>query len=156
MIVIRNHRQFSRPTPPPLVAIDKFSVILVACLLPQLSRTLPITWYYAGFYLRFIVWGRSPEWTKATSFLGRSRGLPTGNCLKRICAEMQSGAFWDTILRNVTVCALTSSRTAWFFRYSYLYTVMITIFFSAGGKLSILGESFYHSNTLDRNLLWLK
>ena len=44
------------------------------------------------------------------SFGGRSpafchelpRGVP-GNCLKRICAEMQSGAFWDTILRNVIV-----------------------------------------------------
>ena len=25
-----------------------------------------------GFYLGFIVWGRSPEWPKATSFLGGS------------------------------------------------------------------------------------
>lgn len=24
----------------------------------------------SGFYLGFIVWGRSPEWLKATSFLG--------------------------------------------------------------------------------------
>ena len=35
-----------------------------------------------GFYLGFVVW-------------------------KWICAEMQSGAFWDTILRNVTVFVLT-------------------------------------------------
>ena len=58
----------------------------------------------AGFYLGFIVWGRSPEWPKATS---RSYGGPgacsPGNFLKWICAEMQSGAFWDPILRNVTV-----------------------------------------------------
>ena len=30
----------------------------------------------AGFYLGFIVWGRSPEWPKATSFLGGSGGMP--------------------------------------------------------------------------------
>ena len=55
---------------------------------------------------------------------------------------MQFGAFWDTILRNVTVFALTSSRLD---DYSDIvtYTVMITIyiyiyiyiyfFFFAGG-----------------------
>ena len=31
---------------------------------------------FTGFYLGFIVWGRSPEWPKATSFLGWSRGMP--------------------------------------------------------------------------------
>ena len=36
--------------------------------------------------------------------------LPRGSGGKWICTEMQSGAFWDTIVRNVTVCALTSSR----------------------------------------------
>ena len=51
------------------------------------STTLP------GFYLGFIVWGRSPEWPKATSFLAGSEAMPPGNCLKRICDEMQSGAF---------------------------------------------------------------
>ena len=29
--------------PPPLLAVDNFSVILVACLLPQKSQTFPIT-----------------------------------------------------------------------------------------------------------------
>ena len=77
----------------------------------------------------------------ATSFLGGSRGMPPPppkkNVLKWICTEMQSGAFWDTILRNVTV-------SGWFFQlYSYLYTVMTTMFF---------GGSFYPSNTLDRTL----
>ena len=75
-----------------------------------------------GFYLGFIVWGRRPEWAKATSFLGGPRTFNNS-----ICAEMQSGAFWDSILRNVTVCALTSSRLNVFFWYSYLiYTEMIT------------------------------
>ena len=49
------------------------------------------------FYLGFIVWVRSPEWSKATSFLGGSGDMPPGNFLKWICAEMQSSAFWDTI-----------------------------------------------------------
>ena len=29
----------------------------------------------AGFYLGFIIWWRSPEWPKATSFLGGSGGI---------------------------------------------------------------------------------
>ena len=40
--------------------------------------------------------------------------------------------------------------SGWFFRYSYLYTVMITIFL--GGSWAFWGESFYPSNTLDRTL----
>ena len=36
-----------------------------------------------GFYLGFIVWGRGPEWPKATSFLGGSGGM-----LPRKCFEM--------------------------------------------------------------------
>ena len=61
-------------------------------LLTTLKSTMPV------FYLGFIVWGRSPEWPKAMSFLARSRGMPTlhpGTFLKWICAVMQSGAFWD-------------------------------------------------------------
>ena len=61
-----------------------------------------------GFYLGFIVWGRRAEWAKATSFLGGPRTFLEMN--NSVCAEMQSGAFLDSILRNVTVCALTSSR----------------------------------------------
>ena len=39
-----------------------------------------------------------------------SGGVPPRKFFWNDCtAEMQSGAFWDTILRNVTVCALTSS-----------------------------------------------
>ena len=68
-----------------------------------------------GFYLGFIVWGRSPEWPKATRFVGGPGACCPGNFLKWICAEMQSGAFWDTILGKVTVCALTSSRLDDFF-----------------------------------------
>ena len=49
---------------------------------------------------------------------------------------MQSGAFWATILRNVTVCALTSSRRD-DFSDVVIYIVIITIFFS--GNLGIWG-----------------
>ena len=42
--------------------------------------------------------------------------------------------------------------SGWFFQYSYLSTVIITIFFR--GKLGIWGGgSFYPSNTLDRTLV---
>ena len=66
----------------------------------------------AGIYLGFIIWGRSPEWLKAYQLPSRVWWYPPpplspGNVLQWICSEMQSGAFWDTILRNVTVCAMT-------------------------------------------------
>ena len=66
--------------------------------------------YYSGFYLEFLVWGRSPECPKATSFLGGS-----GDMLPEIFWNEYAlrcnlrGVFWDTILRNFTVRALTSS-----------------------------------------------
>ena len=79
----------------------------------------------AGFYLGFIIWGRSPEWPKMTSFPPPPPEILWNEYAMR-CNLVHN--FWDTILRNVTVCALTSSRLDDFFRYSYLYTVMITIF----------------------------
>ena len=51
--------------------------------------------------------GRSPKCSNRMSFLGGSGGMLPGNVLKWICVEMPSGAFWDTILRNVKECALT-------------------------------------------------
>ena len=66
-------------------------------LLTTLKSTMP------GFYLGFIVWGRSTKWPKATNFLAGSGGMPSGKFFKWICPVMQSSAFWDTILRNVTV-----------------------------------------------------
>ena len=67
-------------------------------LLTTLKSTMP------GFYLGFIVWGRSTKWPKATNFLAASGGgMSPGKFFKWICPVMQSSAFWDTILRNVTV-----------------------------------------------------
>ena len=106
----------------------------------------------AGFYLGFIVWGRSSEWPKATIFLGGSGGKPPRKLFEMI---MRWGAIW-CILRhnfeNVSVCK-DLVAFGWSLQYSYLYTVMITIFL--GGKLGILGRgSFYPSNTLDRTLTY--
>ena len=58
-------------------------------LLTTLKSTMP------GFYLGFIVWGRSTKWPKATNFLAGSRGMPPGKFFKWICPVMQSSAFWD-------------------------------------------------------------
>ena len=49
---------------------------------------------------------------------------------------MQSGAFLDTILRNVPVCALTSSRLYNFSNivtYILTYSVMIPMHLGGGG-----------------------
>ena len=63
---------------------------------------------------------------------------------------------------NLLRCGLTSTRLDDFFRYSYLYTVRITIFlflfffFFGGGEAERFffagGGSFYSSDTLDRTL----
>ena len=59
---------------------------------------------------------------------------------------MQSGAFLDTVISYsvlrqgiLTSCALTSSRLDDFFRYSYLYTVMITKFCGEAGRFFFSG-----------------
>ena len=62
---------------------------------------------------------------------------PPGDFLKWICTEMQYGAFWDTILRNVTVCALTSSRLDDFF--DIVTYILYWWQYFLGGRLGILG-----------------
>ena len=61
----------------------------------------------SGFYLGFIVWGRSPEWPMASSFLGGSGGM-----LPRKFFEMKMrwDAIWCILRLNFEKCALTSSR----------------------------------------------
>ena len=130
-----------------------------------------------GFYVGFIVWGRSPVLPKATSFPAGSGGKPPpppGNFLKWICPEMQSGAFWDTILRNFTVeCYLYFSRDhvpyhiASFDREYLLHVhrprcvwmifpIYLLIYcndnniFGWEAEHFFEGGSFYPSNTLDR------
>lgn len=63
-----------------------------------------------------------------------SGGMPPGNLLKWIWTEIQCGAFCDTILGDVTVCALISSSLDDFSDIVPCMTVMITIFFLSGGR----------------------
>ena len=91
-----------------------------------------------GFYLGFIVRGRSPEWPKTTSFLGGSWGI------------------WCILKHNIEKCYRVCNdfvASGWFFRYSYLYTAIITIFL--GGSWAFFfwgGGKLLPWNTLDRTL----
>ena len=61
--------------------------------------------------------------------------------------NMHWDAIWCILRHNFEKCYSVCTNLVaswWFFRYSYLYTVMITLFFWGG--------SFYPSNTLDRTL----
>ena len=48
-------------------------------------------------YLGFIVWGRSPEWPKATKFLGGSGGMPPRKFFEM---NMRWGAIWCILRHN--------------------------------------------------------
>ena len=87
-----------------------------------------------GFYLGFIVWGRSPEWPKATRFLAGSGGMLPWKFFWNECALRCNLVHFETQFWEMLLCALTSTRLDDFFWYSYLYTVRITIFF--GGEAS--------------------
>ena len=94
--------------------------------------------YHSGFYLGFIVWGRSTEWPKTTCFLGGS-----GACLPEIFWNEYAlrcnlcGAFCDTILRNFTVWEMTSSGID-DFPGIITHTVMKALFL--GGESGHLGR----------------
>ena len=57
----------------------------------------------SGFYLRFIVWERSPEWPKALSFLGGSEGM-----LPRQCVDMNMclDAIWCILKQPCHIVSL--------------------------------------------------
>ena len=91
----------------------------------------------SGFYLGFIFWGRGPDWPKATSFLGRSRDKHPREFFEM---NMHWDAIWCILRHNFEKCYTVCNDlvlSEWFFQYSYLYTVVITIFF--WGKLRIFG-----------------
>jgi len=117
---------------------------------------------------RIYCWGRSSEWQKATSFLEGSGGMPPRKFFEM---NIRWDAIWSSLRHNFETmfvilyvpCHIVSLdreyllhvhwmhvASGWFLRYSYFYTVMMTIYFR--GKLGILGASFYPSNTLDRTL----
>ena len=50
------------------------------------------------------------------------------------------------------MCTDLVAAGCYFFRYSYLYTVMIILLFLRGGRWAFFAGSFYPSNTIDRTL----
>ena len=72
--------------------------------------------------------------------------------------NMRWDAIWCILKHNFEKCYRVCTdlvASGWFFRYSYLYTVMITIFFGMkAGHFGGGGGSFYPSNTLDRTPQW--
>ena len=133
---IKNNRIQHRPAPLPPSMWGTYSTVE---FVPETISLGDISW--SGLGLGFIVWGRSSKWLKASGFQEGSRGMPPPrNFLKLICTEMQSGAFWDTILRNVTVGALTSPCLDDFSDIvTYIYCNDNNIFFGGGGGI---GESW--------------
>ena len=108
-------------------------------ILSQFSHAMNNQTPQTGFYLGFIVLGRSRKWLKVTSFLG---GLGEMN--------MHWDAIWCILRHNCEKCycvCIDLITSGWFFRYSYLYTVMITTFL--GESWAFWGGSFYPSNTVD-------
>ena len=126
-------------------------IILLFSLLISTTVKPPLTWYNShlsttatifgrqsilwlpGFYLGFIVWRkRSPEWPKEMSFPGGPAGMPPQKLFEM---NMRWDAIWCILRLNFAKCYSVCTNlimSGWFFRYSYLYTVMRTVFF--GGK----------------------
>ena len=115
---------------------------------------------WAGFYLGFVISGRSGRGPDLPRGVG---GVPPGHFLKWICAEKQSGAFCMILRHNFekwysAVCT-DLVESGWFFRYTVVtYTVYgkdIKQYFLWGSWAFFLGGggSFYPSNTLDRTLV---
>ena len=90
-----------------------------------------------GLYLGFIIWGRRPDWPKATSLLeGSAPPHPP-----------PPDEIWCILRHNFEKCYSVCTNLVaswWFFGYSHLYTVMITIFLGgveaghSGGEASTL------------------
>ena len=105
--------------------------------------------YWSGLYLGFVVWGRSPEWAKGVRVHDPRKCFESNMKYALRCNLVH----FETVLRNVTVCALPLSRLDDFFRYSYSHTVMMTIFFG-GGSWAFWGKAFTSSSNIrDRTLL---
>ena len=105
----------------------------------------PLNVYIYWLYLGFIVWERSPEWPKATSFLGWSGGIPPRSFFE---INMCRDAIWCIFERRfweMLQCVHWPRQVWMIFPICLLVYCNDTIFFLGGG-------SFYPSNTLDRTL----
>ena len=63
-----------------------------------------------GFYLGFTVWGRSPDWPKAKSFLGGCGGMSPPEMFWNEYTLRCNLVHFKAQLWEVLQCALTSSR----------------------------------------------
>ena len=100
-----------------------FFIYFACCLLcGYFPNPLP------GFYLGFIVWGRSPEWPKATSFLGGSffeMKMPWDAiwCILRhnfekyysVCTDLVASGWFSDIVTYImmTICCWGGSWVFW-------------------------------------------
>ena len=112
------------------------------------------------FYLGFIIWERIPKWLMVMSFLGGGEGFREHTLRVFFKMNMYWDAIWCTLRHNFekhySVSTELDVSELFFFRNSYLHTVMITVFFCRGGEGGVGGSwefwggSFYPSNTPDR------
>ena len=101
------------------------------------TKAIPVVITGQCLNLGFIVWGRRPEWPKATTLKAGSGGMPPRKFFEM---NMRWDAIWCILKHKFEKCYRVCTdlvASGWFFRYSYLCTVMITIFL--GWKLGILG-----------------
>ena len=105
----------------------------------------PLNVYINWLYLGFIVWERSPEWPKATSFLGWSGSIPPGSFFEiNVCRD----AIWCILRHNFEKCCSVYTdlvKSWWFSRYVHLYTVMILFFFFFGGVETEGGSQLFET-----------
>ena len=112
------------------------------------TKAIPVVITGQCFYLGFIVWERSPEWPKATSFLGWSGGIPPRSFFE---INMCRDAIWCIFERQfweMLQCVHWPRQVWMIFPICLLIYCNDTLFFGGGGG----GGSFYPSNTLDRTL----
>ena len=96
----------------------------------------PLNVYIYGLYLGFIVWERSPEWPKATSFLGWSGGIPPRSFFE---INMCRDAIWCIFERQfweMLRCVHWPRQVWMIFPICLLVYCNDTIFFWGGGEVS--------------------
>ena len=96
------------------------------------------------FYLGFIVWGRSPKWSKATSFLGGSGGILPWKLFEM---NMRLEAIWCILRHNCVLDREYLVHVHWLARrVRMIFPLQLLIY------CNNFGGSFYPLNTLDRTL----
>ena len=99
----------------------------------------------AGFYLGFIIWGRSPEWPKATSLLEGSAAPPPEIFWNEYALRCNMVHF-ETQFWEMLQCV------QWTLRVWMIFPIKLPIDRN-DNKIFGGGGNFYPSNTLDRTLV---